>query len=58
MSMRAGDVITALGGKAVNSSVALQEAISAREPGDHVSLTFTRNGTSHTVQLTLGTRPS
>jgi len=56
--LHAGDVITALDGKGLTSSVALQEAISTRQPGDHVSLTFTRNGTSHTVQLTLATRPS
>jgi putative serine protease PepD len=56
--LHAGDVITALGGKPVASSNALRAAIDAHRPGDRVSLTYTRNGTSHTVQLTLASRPS
>jgi putative serine protease PepD len=56
--LKAGDVITALDGKAIASSGELESAIGAHKPGDSVSLTYTRNGTSHTVQLKLGTRPS
>src|SRR5918911_1064153 len=56
--LQAGDVITALDGKRVGSSDALQSAIAAKKPGDSVSLTYTRNGTSHTVRLTLASRPS
>ena len=56
--LRARDVITALGGKTVTSSDALRAAINGHKPGDHVSLTYTRNGNSHTVQLTLASRPS
>ena len=29
-----------------------------KKPGDHVTITYTRNGSEHTVDLTLGTRPS
>ena len=56
--LQAGDVITALDGKRVGSSNALESAIGAKKPGDSVSLTYTRNGTSHTVRLTLASRPS
>jgi putative serine protease PepD len=56
--LHAGDVITSLGGKAVASSDALRAAINARQPGERVSLTYTRNGTRHTVHLTLASRPS
>ena len=56
--LQAGDVITALGGKPVASSNALRAAIDAHRPGDRVSLTYMRNGKSHTVQLTLASRPS
>jgi putative serine protease PepD len=53
-----GDVITAVGGKTVTSVKELQSAIAAHKPGDRVSLTYSRSGTSHTVQLTLASRPS
>jgi len=56
--LRAGDVITSLGGKKISSSDDLRSAINARKPGDHVSVTFLRNGQRHTVSLTLGSRPS
>ena len=56
--LRAGDVITALAGTKVASADELRAAISARRPGERVSLTFRRNGKSHTVSLTLASRPS
>src|SRR5919198_5348732 len=56
--LRAGDVITALGARKVSSADELRAAINARRPGDHVSVTFRRNGRSHTVSLTLASRPS
>jgi putative serine protease PepD len=56
--LRSGDVITAIGGTKVSSSDELRAAINARKPGDRVSVTFTRNGTSNTVSLTLASRPS
>jgi putative serine protease PepD len=56
--LKAGDVVTALDGKRMNSSGELESAIAAHEPGDTVSLTYTRNGTTHTVQLKLASRPS
>ena len=56
--LRAGDVITAIGGGHISSSDELRAAINARKPGDRVSITYTRNGTRHTVSLTLASRPS
>jgi putative serine protease PepD len=56
--LRAGDVIVSLGGTKISSADELRTAISSRKPGDHVSVTYTRNGKRHTVSLTLATRPS
>ena len=56
--LRAGDVITSLGGAKIATSDALRSAINAHKPGDKVTVAFTRNGTRHTVTLTLASRPS
>jgi putative serine protease PepD len=56
--LKAGDVVTALDGKSIASAGELESAIGAHKPGDSVSLTYTRNGKSHTVQLKLASRPS
>jgi putative serine protease PepD len=56
--LQAGDVVTALDGKALSGSIALQTAIDAHKPGDQVKVTFKRNGAEKTVTVTLGTRPS
>jgi putative serine protease PepD len=56
--LQAGDVVTALDGKSIGSSGELESAIGARKPGDSVTLTYTRNGKTHTVQLKLASRPS
>ena len=56
--LRTGDVITKFAGTSVSSSDELRAAINAHKPGDRVSLTYRRNGESHTVSLTLASRPS
>ena len=56
--LKAGDVITAIDGKQVASAPELQSAIDAKRPGDTVSITYTRGGQSHTVQVKLATRPN
>jgi putative serine protease PepD len=56
--LRAGDVITSLGGTKISTADQLRNAISAHKPGDKVTVTFTRNGTRHSVTLTLASRPS
>jgi S1-C subfamily serine protease len=53
-----GDVITAVDGKAVKTGAELQNAVDAKKPGDSMSITYTRGGQSHTVEITLGTRPA
>ena len=56
--LKAGDVITALGGKSISTASELRAAINARRPGDSVSLTYARGGKSHTVTVKLASRPS
>jgi putative serine protease PepD len=53
-----GDVITAVDGKAIASGTDLQSAVDAKKPGESITVTYTRDGQSQTVQVTLGTRPS
>jgi putative serine protease PepD len=57
-SLQTGDVITAIDGKKVTTASELGQAIDAKRPGDKVTLTYTRNGSSHTTTVTLGVRPS
>jgi putative serine protease PepD len=56
--LRAGDVIRSIDGTHISSAGELRSAINARNPGDRVSVGYTRNGKSHTVSLTLAARPS
>jgi putative serine protease PepD len=56
--LQTGDVITALDGTTVKDAAELQSAIDAKRPGDSVSITYTRNGKSKTVEVKLATRPS
>jgi putative serine protease PepD len=52
-----GDVITAIDGEKITSSEELQRAIDSKKPGDTISVTYWRNGDSHTVDVKLTTRP-
>jgi len=56
--LRAGDVITAIAGKKISSASELRAAINAHRPGDRVSITYTRGGDSHEVEVKLTDRPS
>jgi putative serine protease PepD len=56
--LQTGDVVTAVGGKQVRAADELGTAIDAKKPGDRVSITYTRNGASHTVTVTLAERPA
>ena len=56
--LRAGDVVTKIGGSAVQSADELRRTIDARTPGEKVELTVTRGGETITIDVTLGTRPS
>jgi putative serine protease PepD len=53
-----GDVVTAVNGTKVETEDDLQQAIDALTPGDKIDLTVVRDGTTRTVTVTLGTRPS
>ncbi|MGW0497755.1 S1C family serine protease [Streptomyces sp. NPDC003007] len=53
--LRPGDIITNLGDTRISSVQTLAEALAAHSPGDKVSLTYYRAGSSHTVRMTLET---
>ncbi|MFL5936825.1 MAG: S1C family serine protease [Gaiellaceae bacterium] len=56
--LKPDDVVTAFAGKKITSVDALRFAVDAKKPGTHVSVTFVRDGKSHTVSVTLGARPA
>jgi S1-C subfamily serine protease len=53
-----GDVIVAVDGKRIDGPDALAQAVAAHKSGQTVSLTYLRGGSRHTVNVTLGARPS
>jgi len=57
-ALRAGDVVTSAAGTKINSASELRAVINAHQPGDTISVTYTRGGQSHTVQVKLAARPA
>jgi S1-C subfamily serine protease len=53
-----GDIITNVDGKTVTSGDQLQSLISGHKPGDKVRISYVRNRRTHTVTVTLTTRPA
>ena len=53
--LQAGDRITAVDGDPVRSGSELQGRIGTYSPGDKVTVTFVRNGSTQTAEVTLGT---
>lgn len=51
--IEAGDVITEIDGKAINSSTVLTSAIAAKKPGETVALTVSRSRTGKTFTATV-----
>ena len=51
-----GDVITKVDDTAIDSPDTLGATIAGHQPADHVTVTYTRDGSSPTVDATLGTR--
>ncbi len=49
--LETGDVITAIDGEAIDGPQMLIDAISAREPGDAITLTVTRTGEEEPIEL-------
>src|SRR4051812_40764714 len=56
--LRAGDVITGIAGQKVTTGTEVQAAIAGKQPGDKTTLTYTRDGSTHTVTVTLTNRPA
>jgi len=54
--LKAGDVITAVGSTEIRSSAQIRAIIAGHEPGDALTLTIRRDGSSKTVHVTLGAR--
>jgi putative serine protease PepD len=54
--LKEGDVITAIDGKAVTAPDAVRSAVQAKQSGDSLSVTYTRNGQSNTVDVKLTSR--
>ncbi|MFJ4619680.1 S1C family serine protease [Streptomyces sp. NPDC088812] len=54
--LQPGDVITKLDDTVIDSGPTLIGEIWTHEPGDKVTITYERDGKSHTVELTLGSR--
>jgi membrane-associated protease RseP (regulator of RpoE activity) len=54
--LKAGDLITAVDGNSVTDPAQLSQDIRSHQPGDQVTITYTRGGTSAQVQVKLGTR--
>ena len=53
-----GDLITAIDGKPISSTEQFIATIDSYAPGETVTLTVKRGGQTHTIKVTLGTRPA
>jgi len=51
--LKAGDVVTQVDGQRIDSADALVAAVRSRAPGDQVTLTYVRGGTTATATVTL-----
>jgi putative serine protease PepD len=56
--LQPGDVIIRFAGQPIVSATALLDAIRSQQPGTRVSVTFVRDGGTHTVTLVLGSAQS
>jgi putative serine protease PepD len=56
--LKNGDVITRLDGRKVTNAGELGQAVDAKRPGQTVTLTYTRDGSTHTASVKLAVRPS
>jgi putative serine protease PepD len=55
--LKSGDVVTAIDGKTVASSDDLTARVASYKPGDKVTFTVERNGSTKSVDVTFGQRP-
>jgi S1-C subfamily serine protease len=56
--LKAEDIITAIDGQAIDRQHPLDLVLLTHAPGDTVTLTVLRDGTSQSIEVTLGTRPA
>jgi putative serine protease PepD len=56
--LKVGDLVTALDGKSIASADSLTAAVSNGKPGETITLTIRRGGTTQHVSVTLGVRPA
>jgi S1-C subfamily serine protease len=56
--LQAGDVITAVDGSTVTNASDLAQRVRSHQPGDQVTITYSRGGNSAQTQVTLGNRSS
>ncbi|MDQ4067900.1 MAG: trypsin-like peptidase domain-containing protein, partial [Actinomycetota bacterium] len=56
--LRAGDVITAVGGERIRTSDELGTAVRKHRPGDRLDVTWQRGGAERSATVTLGQTPS
>jgi putative serine protease PepD len=54
--VKAGDVITGVNGTTITTADQLRAIIDSHQPGDKLTLTVLRGGSSKTLSATLGTR--
>jgi putative serine protease PepD len=54
--VKVGDVIAAVDGKAVTTPAQLRAVIASHQPGDRITLTIRRSGSTKTIDATLGAR--
>jgi putative serine protease PepD len=57
-NLQAGDVVLEAAGKPVESAADIQDAVSARKPGEQLELQIRRGADERTVTVELGTRPA
>jgi putative serine protease PepD len=56
--LKPGDLIKAFGGQKILSPEDLIASVNAKQPGDKVTITYTRNGATKTAHVTLASRSS
>ena len=56
--LQPNDIITAIDGRRIDAGQGLDDVLSLYEPGDQLTLTVLREGTTLELEVTLGTRPA
>jgi putative serine protease PepD len=56
--LQPNDVVTAINGKAITSTQQFIETVDTYAPGQTITVTVKQGGSTHTLKLTLGTRPN